>query len=264
MTRTIALLALLAALTPAAANDLAKDLAPTGTLRVTFIGRNPVQATIDEKTGEARGPAAEIARMIAGKLGVPLAISGVANGPAVIESVKSGVADIGFVAFDPIRAAEVDFAQAYSLVQNSYAVLEGSSIRVSADVDKPGIRVGVGERDAGDFFLTRTLKHAELKRNSAGSSDAAIRMLTSGEVDVYGGNRQRMSEVVARTPGLRLLADSFYAVEQAIIVPKGNAARLAIVNRMIDEARASGLTAAAIARAGLVGVDVAPGGASRQ
>src|SRR5882762_7105532 len=112
MTRTIALLALLAALTPAAATDQAKDLAPTGTLRVTFIGRNPVQATIDEKTGEARGPAAEIARMIAAKLGVPLAISGVANGPAVIESVKSGVSDIGFVAFDPIRAAEVDFAQA--------------------------------------------------------------------------------------------------------------------------------------------------------
>ena len=71
MTRTaLVLLALLAAL-PAAANDLAKDLAPTGTLRVTFIGRNPVQATIDEKTGEARGPAAEIARMIAAKLGRP-------------------------------------------------------------------------------------------------------------------------------------------------------------------------------------------------
>jgi polar amino acid transport system substrate-binding protein len=88
-------------------------------------------------------------------------------------------------------------------------------------------------------------------------------MLTSGEVDVYGGNRQRMSEVVARTPGLRLLPDSFYAVEQAIIVPKGNAARLAIVNSMIDEARTSGLTAAAIARAGLIGVEVAPAGSRR-
>jgi len=258
MTRTaIVLFALLAAL-PAAANDLAKDLAPTGTLRVTFIGRNPVQGTIDPRTGEARGPAAEIARMIAEKTGLPVTIAGVANGPAVIESVKSGAADIGFVAFDPVRAAEVDFAQAYSLVQNAYAVKQDSPIRVSADADKPGVRIGVGERDAGDFFLTRTLTHAELKRNSTGSSDAAMKMLTSGEVDAYGGNRQRMSEAVAKTPGLRLLADSFYAVEQAIIVPKGNAARLAIINRFIDEARASGLTAAAIARAGLIGVDVAP------
>jgi polar amino acid transport system substrate-binding protein len=259
MIRTIALLALFAAF-PAHANDLARELAPTGTLRVTFIGRNPVQATIDEKTGEARGPAAEITRMMAAKLGIPFTFVGVANGPAVIESVKSGAADIGFVAFDPARAAEVDFAQAYSLVQQAYAVPDASPIRVSADVDKPGVRVGVGERDAADYFLTRTLKHAELKRNSTGSSEAAMKMLTSGDVDVYGGNRQRMTEAVARTPGLRLLADSFYGIEQAIVVRKGEAARLAIVNGFIDEARTSGLTAAAIARAGLVGVDVAPAG----
>jgi len=43
-----------------------------------------------------------------------------------------------------------------------------------------------------------------------------------------------------------------------VIVPKGSAARLAIVEKFIDEARASGLIAAAIEKAGLVGVDVAP------
>ena len=91
-----------------------------------------------------------------------------------------------------------------------------------------------------------------------------MKMLTSGEVDVYGGNRQRMSEAVAKTPGLRLLPDSFYGVEQAIVVAKGDAAKLAIVNRFIDEARTSGLTAAAIVRAGLIGVDVAPAGTRRQ
>jgi polar amino acid transport system substrate-binding protein len=256
MTRMIALLILFAAM-PAHADD-AKELAPTGTLRATFIGRNPVQATIDPATGQASGPAAEITRMMAEKLGLRFTISGVPNAPAVIESVKSGAADIGFVAFDPVRAAEADFAQAYSVVQNAYAVKDASPIRVSADVDRAGVRIGVGERDAADFFLTRTLKNAELKRNTAGSSDAAMKMLTSGEVDVYGGNRQRMSEAVARTPGLRLLPDNFYGVEQAIIVRKGDAAKLAIVNRFIDEARTSGLTAAAIARAGLVGVEVAP------
>ena len=41
-------------------------------------------------------------------------------------------------------------------------------------------------------------------------------------------------------------------------MPKGDAARLAIVEKFINEARASGLIADAIARAGLVGVDVAP------
>jgi polar amino acid transport system substrate-binding protein len=62
---------------------------------------------------------------------------------------------------------------------------------------------------------------------------------------------------VARVSGLRLMPDNFYGVEQSIIVPKGNPG-LATINRMLDEARASGLIATAIARAGLVGVDVAP------
>ena len=46
-----------------------------------------------------------------------------------------------------------------------------------------------------------------------------------------------------KTPGLRLVPDNFYGVEQAVIVPKGEAARLAIVESFIDEARASGLIA---------------------
>src|SRR5579871_1994031 len=40
----------------------AKQLAPTGTLRVTFLGGNPVQARVDAKTGEVTGPVADIAR----------------------------------------------------------------------------------------------------------------------------------------------------------------------------------------------------------
>jgi polar amino acid transport system substrate-binding protein len=68
----------------------------------------------------------------------------------------------------------------------------------------------------------------------------------------------RLHEAARNAPGLRLVPDNFYGVEQAVIVPKGQVARLAIVNRFLDEARASGFVAATIARAGLVGVDVAP------
>ena len=71
----------------------------------------------------------------------------------------------------------------------------------------------------------------------------------------------RLHDAVQKTPGLRLVADNFYGVEQAVIVPKGDAARLAIIEKFIDEARAAGLIADAIARADLVGVDVAPPGA---
>jgi hypothetical protein len=45
-------------------------LAPTGTLRSSFIATNPVQGRVDAKTGEATGPAADLTRELARRLGV--------------------------------------------------------------------------------------------------------------------------------------------------------------------------------------------------
>ena len=98
-------------------------------------------------------------------------------------------------------------------------------------------------------------------RNDGGIGDAIVKALLAGELEAYAGNRMRLHAAAQKTPGLRLVQDNFYGVEQAVIVPKGNSARLAIVEKFIDEARGSGLIADAIARAGLVGVDVAPPGA---
>ena len=243
---------------PAAANDLAKDLAPTGTLRATYISTNPVQAFVDPATREVRGPAAAVAAELAKRAGVPVTITGAQGVQGVIDSVKNGTADIGFVAFDPVRAEQVDFSQNYALAQNTYIVAENSPIKSVADADRAGVRIGVGARDAGDYFLTRTLKSATLVRNDGGIGDATVKALLAGELEAYAGNRMRLHAAAQKTPGLRLVPDNFYGVEQAVIVPKGNAARLAIVERFIDEARNSGLIADAIARAGLVGVDVAP------
>ena len=236
----------------------ADELVPTGTLRASFIAGNPVQAVTDAKTGEVSGPAADLGRELARRLSVPFTIKGVPGVQPVIDSVKAREADIGFVAFGPVRAAQVDFSQPYSLAQNTYLVRENSPIRSIADVDRPGVRIGVGLNDAGDYFLTRTLKNAELKRNPGGDLTVALRQLEAGEIDAYAANRQRLHTFVAAHSGLRMVPDNFYGVEQAIVVAKGNAALLAKVEAMIEETRAAGFIAAAIARAGLVGVDVAP------
>jgi polar amino acid transport system substrate-binding protein len=236
----------------------ANDLVPTGTLRATYIATNPVQAFVDPNTKEVRGPGAEIARALAKKLNVPFDIKGAPGVQGVLDSVKKGEADIGFLAYDPVRAVDVDFSQTYSLAQNTYLVAANSPLRSVADVDKAGLRIGVGERDAGDFFLTRTLKNATLLRNPGGNLDVAVKQLTSGEIAAYAANRQRLTELVARVPGLRMLPDNFYGVEQAVAVRKGNTPLLEAVEKLLDEARTSGLIAGAIARAGLAGVDVAP------
>jgi polar amino acid transport system substrate-binding protein len=243
-----------AAVSPA----LGAELVPAGTLRATFIATNPVQAKADPKTGDVTGPAADLARELGRRLGVPVKITPANGVGGVLDSVKRGEADIGFLAYDPGRAKDVDYSQTYALAQNTYLVLEESPLRSIGEIDRKGTRIGVTEGDTADLVLTRTLKNAETKRNKGGDMDVALKMLASHEIDAYGTNRQRLSELASQNPGLRMLPDNFYGVEQSIVVRKGNAALLDVVQRFLDEARTSGLVAQAITRSGIVGLDVAP------
>ncbi len=241
--------------TPLAA---ANDIVPAGTLRVAFTSTNPVQAVVDAKTGEIRGPSAELARELAKRLGVRVEIRPLADVPDVIDSVRNDQADIGFVAYDPVRALQVDFSQGYTLAHNTFVVTTNSPIRSFAEIDQPGTRIGVSASDAGALHLSRRLKYAEIRPNPGGDIAAGLKWLAQGDIVAYAANRQRLTQIASRTIGLRLLSDNFYAAEQAIAVKKGNVKLLEAVDKCIDEARDSGLIAATIARAGLVGVDVAP------
>jgi polar amino acid transport system substrate-binding protein len=236
----------------------ASELAPMGTLRAVFIDGNPVQARVDAASGEVRGPAADLTRELARQVGVPFTIKPAPGVAAVIEAVKNARADIGFVAFDATRAEQVDFSPPYLLAHNTCVVRADSAYVSVKDLDRPGVRIGVGERDAGDLFLSRTLKSAALKRRPSSEILVGIRTLAAGELDAYAANRTRLLDIAASEPGLRVLPDNFYSVEQAIAVRKGNPERLAIVERFVAVARTQGLVQTAIDRAGLMGVDVAP------
>lgn len=251
-------LGLLLAAAIAAMPALANDLAPGGTLRATFLAGNPVQGRADPATGAVSGPAPDLARELARRAGLPVQITPLPGVRAVLDSVRSGAADIGFLAFDATRAQEVDFTQTYSLAHNTYLVRADSSLRGLADIDRPGIRIGVGQGDAGHFYLERVLKQATLKPNPGGSLPEALRQLAQGEIDAYAANRQRLSEVAGPASNTRMLDENFLGVEQCIVVPKGNSARLALLNSFIDEMRDSGFIQRAIAAARLNGVDVAP------
>jgi polar amino acid transport system substrate-binding protein len=233
-------------------------LVPSGTLRATFIDTNPVQARMAASTGQAVGPAADLTRALAAELAVQFSIRPAPGVAGVIETVRSGTADIGFVAFDATRATQVEFAQTYLLAHNTYIVRANSPLLRLSDFDRPGIRIGVGKGDAGDLFLTRILHDAELRRRPSSELLDGIAALKAGELDAYAANRTRLLAIAAGEPGLRLADENFYSVEQSIAVSKGNHAGLRLVNGFLDRARASGLIRDSISRAGLHGVDVAP------
>ena len=180
--------------------------------------------------------------------------------PAVIDAVKNGEADIGFVAYEATRLGTVDFSQTYMLVRQSFLVLDDSPIKSVAEIDRVGQKIAGTVNDSITLCMKRILKQAtlmELENNPAELSKA----LTARAIDALGANRQRLTTLSKATPRTRLLPDDLFNVPQNIVVPKDRPVALAVINALIDDVRASGFLQSAIERGGAIGVAVAPAGA---
>jgi polar amino acid transport system substrate-binding protein len=252
-------LVMIAAVLTGGTSVMAGDIAPGGTLRAAYLGTNPAQAMRDPATGEVRGPAYDLARELARRNNVPLEFKPIASPPAVIEAVKNGEADIGFIAYEATRLGTVEFSQTYMLVRQSFLVLDGSPIKAIADIDRAGQKIAGTVNDSITLCMKRILKQAtivELENNPAELSKA----LTARTIDALGANRQRLTTLSMANPGMRLLPDDLFNVPQNIVVPKDRPAPLAAANALIDEVRLSGFLQSAIERGGAIGLAVAPAG----
>jgi polar amino acid transport system substrate-binding protein len=239
---------------------LAADLAPTGTLRAAFLRTNPVQGRIDAKTGAITGPVVDLVQALAGELKVPYDIIPAADARDIIARLKAHTADIGFLAYDGERAQEVEFSEPYALMLNTYLVRADSPLKKSADADRSGLRIGVAGGVSQAVVLKELLKKSELKVMPAPPPEEIDRMLMSGDLDAYGANRQRLVEVAAQYPKLRVLPDNFSVAEQSLVVTKGDSSRLDALNQFIQKARSSGLVKSSLERAKLTaGMEVASG-----
>ena len=258
-TMVLAGMVMLGLLTPASASDLA----PTGTLRAVYLAGNPAQARRDPQSGEIRGASADLARELARKLNVPLALAPSQSPATVIEAVAKGEADIGFVAYAPERTGSVEFSQTYMLVQQTFIVPDGSRLRSVKDIDQTGLRISAGKGDSIALFLARNLKQATLVETDNTPADMQ-RRFDAKEIDAFGANRQRLTTLLTDMKGYQLLPDNLFGVTQTIAVGKGKTAALAEINTFIDDVRASGFLADAVKKSGVIGLDPAPAGYDRR
>jgi polar amino acid transport system substrate-binding protein len=234
-------------------------LAPTGTLRASFIATNPVQGRVDAKTGEVTGPGPDLARELARRLGVSPVITPLPDAGAVLESVRSGKVDIGFLAIEAERATQVDFSDPYSNSGAAYAVRANSTFQKSGDVDRAGVIIGAIAGQSPEVYVREHVRNARVESLPTVPPNAVIgKMLLDGKVDAFAANRTRMEEVVREVPSVRVLPDDYMVTSQAIVVQKGNAARLAEINRFLADVRASGFVKTSLDRANVAGVKVAP------
>ncbi len=238
------------------AGAAAAVIAPSGKLRAAINFGNPILAVQDPATGEARGVSVDLARELGRRLGVPVELVLYTAAGKVVDGLKAGEWDVGFVAIDPVRAADMDYTAPYVIIEGAYMVPQGSPIRQNAEVDRDGIRVVVGKGSAYDLYLTRELKHARLVH--APTSPAVVDTMLAQSIEVAAGVRQQLEADARRLSGVRLLDGRFMVINQAMAAPRGRAAGIRYMADFVEEMKASGFVAEALRRHRIEGAAIAP------
>ena len=245
--------------TPAVSATAVSQLTPTGKLRAAINYGNAVLARRDAATGEVSGVSVDLSRELAKRLGVELQLLPFDTANKSVEAIKNKQADIAFFAIDPLRAADTDYTAAYVVIEGTYVVPQGSSIKSNADVDKPGTRIAVAAKSAYDLFLTREIKQATLVRTV--TSAGVVNMFVEKNLEVAAGVKQQLEEDMKRIPGLRMLDGRLMEINQAMGTSKGRDEGIKYMRAFIEEMKASGFVAKALERHSIDGVAVAPPGA---
>jgi polar amino acid transport system substrate-binding protein len=232
------------------------DLVQSGALRVGLGLGSSTTATRNPATGEIKGPALELGRALAARIGIQFVSVEYPRPGAVIDGLRANAWDITILIVDPVRAEQVDFSNPFLQSDLTYLVAAGSTIQSVADADQSGIRIAAPRGDTSDLLLTRALKRAELVRTD--NTAAALELLRTGGVNAIALNRPSLITQSATLPGSRVLSDGFADFYSAMAVPKGHDGWLAYINEFIEDAKVSGLVNRMIETLAMQGVRAAP------
>ena len=236
---------------------MVQAFAPGGKLRACINLGNPILARKGDAPEQARGVSVDLATALAAELGVPLELVVVEAAAKSVETVKTGQADIGFFAIDPLRSDGIRFSAPYVLIEGAYLVRQASPLTDNVQVDRTGTRLMVGRGSAYDLYLSREIKAATMLR--APTSPAVVDEFLAQGADVAAGVKQQLQADAARIGGLRLLPGRFMVIEQAMGVQanRGEAAQQ-FLKDFVERAKAGGFVAQALERHKINGAIVAP------
>jgi len=238
-------------------NAIRSALMPTGVLRASINLGNPILANWDADNKRARGVSVDLANELARRLGADLQPVVFDAAGKSVAAVTGEEADVGFFAVDPLRGEGLLFTAPYILIEGAYLVRDGSAMRANEEVDAEGVRIMVGKGSAYDLFLSRELRHATIVR--ANTSPTVVDEFIAQGVEVAAGVRQQLAADAARLPGLRLLPGRFMVIQQAMGLPRSRGAEAAnFLSDFVEEMKATGFVADAMARHGIEGAQVAP------
>ncbi len=234
------------------APEAVQALAPTGRLRVGVYPGSPFSLLRDAATGETKGVTVEVGKALAAQLGIPYEQLEFPRMAEILAALKAERIDIALSNATPARIHDHDWSPPLLVVECGYLVAAGSPLQEMADVDRPGMRIGVTEGGTSYNVLPQKLKCAALV--TAKTIENAISMLAHKEIDVYATNKAILFEMADRMPNTRVL-DGCWGVERiALAIPPGRAAGMTYLREFLIDTKASGQVMRAVARAGLRGI----------
>lgn len=233
-------------MTSAVATEVIRDLSRGGVLRAGINVGNPALARRDPASGEIRGIAVDLARAFAARLGVGVALVTFDAAGKMFNALKSDAWDVAFMAIDPERATELAFTAPYQTIEGTYLVRADSPLAAVEDVDRPQVRIAVGNRSAYDLYLSRTIAHAQLVR--ASSPAESFEMFLQQNLEVLAGVRQVLLALERQHAGLRAMSGRFMTIEQAVATPKDRTAGAGFLSGLVEELKHSGFVTAALER----------------
>src|SRR5690606_19149804 len=208
----------------------------------------------DAASGKPLGVAHDLGQELARRLGLPIEFVPHPNPGALADAANKNIWDVGFLGAEPQRANEIDFTAAYVEIESTYLVPPGSPLKHANDVDRKGVRIIVPDKAAYELYLTRTIQNAELIRDKGG--DLCFKRFVDDKFDALAGLKPRLMSDQAKFPGSTLVEVNFTAVLQAAGVPKGRPNAAKYLAAFIEDAKASGLVAKAIADNKVVGLTI--------
>jgi polar amino acid transport system substrate-binding protein len=249
--RTTAAVATLVSVQAGAQNER-ELLAPTGRLRVGVYLGSPLSMVHDRATGEVHGLSVDLGKELANRLGVPFEQVTYQRIAEVLAAMKAGDVDFTISNATPARATDVSFSQTLLSLELGYLVPATSSVKILADIDKPGVKVGVTKGSTSERTLPKLLASASVV--PAQNLKQAIDLLVRGELDVFATNKPILFEMSDALPGGRVLDGNWGQEHIAIAIPKDRDNGMEYVRHFVDDVRANDTLAQAVSRAGLRGV----------
>jgi polar amino acid transport system substrate-binding protein len=238
---------------PASADDLKREIAPTGKLRVAIGISAAGGAFWSRKTesGGYSGVPVDLGREMAAQLSVPVEYLPYPNSGQITDAASKGAWDVTFLPQDPERETKMSFGPVYEVADATYIVKAGSPIKDFATLDQPGVKVAAVNNTTTMRGAEKHLKNAKVTGYQ--TYDEIFNLLKNGEIDAFALSRDQLNAMADKIPGTKVLDETFKKTVTAVAVPLNHPQSLAFARKFVTDAIANGVMRKAYDNNGLKG-----------